>query len=81
MSKLKEVLIKQGKVDLADAIADKNEFELDFNTIVARVRSGELDTNAKIGAEVKKVIVRQDKRDARAVARKEARIAERKSKS
>lgn len=81
MSKLKEVLIKQGKVDLAEEIADKNECELDFADIVAKVRSGVLDTNAKIGAEVKKVITRQDKRDARKLARKEARIAERKAKS
>lgn len=78
MNNLKVVLIKQGRTDLAEEIADKNEYELDFAAIVAKVRSGELDTNAKIGAEVKKVITRQDKRDARALARKEARIDARK---
>ena len=75
MDRLKEVLIKQGRTDLVDEISDKSEFETDFSEIIQRVRSGELDTNAKIGAAVKKIISRQDNRDARKLARKEARNA------
>jgi len=39
MNNLKKVLIKQGRTDLAEEIADKNECELDFAAIVAKVRS------------------------------------------
>ena len=81
MNKVYAVLLKQGKLLQADinaleeANADKTELEQDFMAIVTKVKSNELDTNAKIGAEFKKAIARQDKRDARALAREQAKQA------
>ena len=84
-----EKMVGRGRISQADvnAIAeikaDNDELVADFMQAYEAFKAGALDTNAKIGAEIKKVFNRQAKRDERAAAReatKAQRIADRKAK-
>jgi len=72
MSKATEFLTKLGLTSETEACADRAEMIADFDLVYQQYKAGTLDTNAKIGAEIKKAFVRQANRDARAVAREAA---------
>ena len=73
-----EKMVGRGRVSQAEVAAiteekaDNDEMVADFLAVYDKFKAGTLDTNASIGAEIKKVFTRQENRNARKVAREAA---------